>query len=786
MPVAIPILCTRFRSIVAAIATSHVLTMLVIAGCGGGGGGGSSNSTYSISVTVTGLHGTLALQDDRGNTLTVTSDGTYIFMGKYPPGTGYDVTVLTQPVDQGCVVTNARGTVAGGSVTAPTVTCYDPGLAVLAGNPFGAGSADGTGTAASFENPTSVATDSAGNIYVADVDNHTIRKVTPAGIVTTLAGTAGVMGSADGTGAAASFRDPGGVATDGADNVYVADSGNNTIRKVTPAGVVTTLAGTPGVGGSADGTGAAASFENPHNLATDSAGNVYVADTSNDTIRKITPAGVVTTLAGTPGVAGFADGTGSAASFNLPTAVAVDSLGNVYVADGLNDTIRKITPGGVVTTLAGTAEVTGSADGTGAAARFYYPGGVATDSAGNVYVADTQNDTIRKINSAGVVTTLAGAAGMMNFADGTGAAARFNKPAGVTTDTAGNVYVADTLNETIRKVTPNGVVTRLAGTSWAEATGSADGTGAAARFYYPEGVVTDSAGNVYVADTLNDTIRKITPTAVVTTLAGRTGVSGSSDGTGAAALFQSPSGLATDSVGNLYVADYLNATIRKITPGGVVTTVAGMAGTTGSADGSGAAARFYYPFSIALDGAGDIYVADSGNNTIRKITPNGVVTTLAGTAGVKGSADGIGSTASFNIPQGVATDRAGNIYVADAGNNTIRKLTPGGAVTTLAGTAGVAGSADGTGAAASFWVPQGLAIDNAGNIYVADRGNNTIRKVAAGGVVTTVAGQPSPGKAYFSPGALPGSLSSPWSIALFGTTLYTESNNGIVEVTDVP
>src|SRR5439155_1385320 len=208
-------------------------------------------------------------------------------------------------------------------------------------------------------------------------------RITSAGVVTTLAGTAGTPGSTDATGTAARFRFPRDVATDGTGNVYVAELSNNTVRKITPAAVVTTLAGTAGSVGSADGTGAAASFNFPSGVATDSAGNVYVADTSNNTIRKITPAGVVTTLAGTAGTTGSTDATGAAASFNFPQGVATDSAGNVYVADTLNNTIRKITPAGVVSTLAGTAG-TGSADGTGAAASFNSPVGVATDNAGNV------------------------------------------------------------------------------------------------------------------------------------------------------------------------------------------------------------------------------------------------------------------------------------------------------------------------------------------------------------------------------------------------------------------
>jgi sugar lactone lactonase YvrE len=580
--------------------------------------------------------------------------------------------------------------------------------------------------------------DSAGNVYVADTYNHTIRKITPAGSVTTLAGTAGSFGSADGTGSAARFYYPYAVAVDSVGNVYVADNGNDTIRKITPSGVVTTLAGTAGIYGSADGTGPAAMFDFPTSVAVDSAGNVYVADTVNETIRKITPTGIVTTLAGTAGTYGSADGTGPAAQFNDATAVAVDKAGNVYVADSGNNTIRKITPGGMVSTLAGTAGVFGSTDGTGPAAQFYNPSGVAVDSANNVYAADTGNNTIRKITPSGVVTTLAGVAGSFGSADGTGPAAQFDSPTGLAVNSAGMVYVADTDNDAIRTVTPGGVVATLAGAP--SVFGSADGTGSAARFYNPSGVAVDSANNVYVADTFNQVIRKITPSGVVTTLAGTAGVTGSADGTGPAARFNYPAAVTVDSTGNLYVADTTNSTIRKITAGGVVTTLAGTAGVTGHANGTGSAAQFYYPFGVAVDSAGNVYVADNGNSTIRKITPGGVVTTLAGTAGSYGSADGTGPAAQFNYPQGVAVDSVGNVYVADTFNSEIRKITPGGVVTTLAGTAHSPGTADGTGPAARFNYPDGVTVDSAGNVYVADTINHTIREISPGGVVTTLAG----------------------------------------------
>ncbi len=555
-----------------------------------------------------------------------------------------------------------------------------------------------------------MAVDQAGNVYVADGRNYTIRKVTPGGVVTTLAGSAGSQGSADGQGTAARFLQPWAVAVDGAGNVYVGDMGNGTIRKVTPDGVVSTWA---------------AGLNWPQGLALDSDGNIYVADAGHFTILKVTPLGVVTTLAGLADHQGSADGQGSAAQFGSPRGLARDSAGNLYVGDSLNSTIRKVTPAGVVTTLAGLAGTEGSADGGGSAARFgpNGPSGIVLDSDGNLYVTDSGNDSIRKLTPDGMVTTLAGLSASPGSADGAGANARFHGPQGVALDNAGNLYVADMWNQTIRQVTPGGIVTTLAGQPGIE--GSADGVGGSAQFYCPSGVAADGAGNVFVADEENQTIRRVALAGAVTTFAGLAGVPGSADGTGSVARFFFPQGVAVDRAGNVYVGVY--NTIRKVTPSGAVTTFAGLAGVPGSADGTGSAARFDGPCAMAADGAGNLYVTDDFNSTIRKVTPAGVVTTLAGLAGIWDSADGVGSAARFCRPCGVAVDGAGILYVCDTGNRTIRKVTPDGVVTTLAGLAIAWGGDDGTGIAARFNYPQGVAVDRAGILYVADGGNHNLR-----------------------------------------------------------
>lgn len=339
---------------------------------------------------------------------------------------------------------------------------------------------------------------------------------------TTIAGTAGNIGGNDGTNRSAQLYWPEGIAVGTNGSIYVADNYENTIRKITPVGtnwVVKTIAGTAGNSGGNDGTNGAAQFNEPASITMDGTGNIYVADYGNDSIRKITPAGtdwVVSTIAGTVN-GGSADGTNGGAQFNEPSGITVDKSGNLYVADAYNSTIRKLAPSGtnwVVTTIAGTAQSYGSADGTNRVARFYGPSSITVDGSGNLYVADTFNYTVRKLAPVGtnwVVTTIAGQVGNSGSTDGTNRSAQFYYSYGITVDGTGRLFVADTYNQTIRKIAPAGtnwVVSTLAGVADGSAGGSADGTGTNALFSYPYAVAVDGVGNLYVGDTLNSTIRK--------------------------------------------------------------------------------------------------------------------------------------------------------------------------------------------------------------------------------------------------------------------------------------
>jgi len=325
-------------------------------------------------------------------------------------------------------------------------------MTVVAGQVGVAGYADGAGALAQFRLPNNLTLDHLGNVYVADTANNVIRKIAPDGTVSTLAGLAGTHGDADGKGTKARFWAPFGIAVDGSGNVYVADTANNVIRKITPEGLVSTLAGEAGHPGKADGTGSSARFRNPWDVAVDSAGNVVVADMSNDTIRRITPSGQTTTIAGDAGMSGSVDGFANNARFNDPFAVAVDRAGNIYVSDSADDTIRKINPEGTVITLAGLVGYAGTNDGNADVARFWNPQGLAVDAAGNVYVADTGNNAVRKITPTGVVSTLPTSAGANNVAGKASEISQLSNPGGVAVDAAGNVYIADTNNHCVRKL----------------------------------------------------------------------------------------------------------------------------------------------------------------------------------------------------------------------------------------------------------------------------------------------------------------------------------------------
>ena len=374
------------------------------------------------------------------------------------------------------------------------------------------------------------------------------------------------------------------------------------------------------------------------------------------------------------------------------------------------------------------------------------PAYVSTDN-GATWTVSANSQSLTNSNGTATASVLAGAAGVPDITNGTGGSARFNSPAAIAIDSAGVRYVADSANHTIRKIAAGGAVSTFAG--GAGVPGSTNATGTSARFNSPSGIAVDASGVVYVADTANHTIRKITSAGVVTTFAGAVGLTGYTDATGTTARFNAPVGLAVDSLGNVFVCDTGNHIIRKITSAGVVTTVAGSPGLSGTTNANGMSARFNAPQGIALDSAGNLYVADSGNHAIRRIASNGDVTTFAGLPGTSGSTDATGSAARLNNPKGITLDTAGVIHVADTGNHTIRKITSAGSVTTVAGLAGTSGTANGAGTTARFNAPAGIVSTPDGiNVYVADTASHTIRRNTIYNTLTPLADRVDPLRLY--------------------------------------
>lgn len=424
---------------------------------------------------------------------------------------------------------------------------------------------------------------------------------------------------------------PVGVVTDSAGNIYVAQYAN--ILKISTAGVKSVFVGPASSAetGYADGTGGAARFFGLQQLAIDSSDNLYVADMGNRRVRKITPAGVVTTFAGT-GASGNSDNANPLlATFSQPSGVAIASNGDIYVSDSSAHNIRKIAVNGEVSTFAGsTSYISGNSDGQRASATFNTPNHLAFNLDGSLLVADTNNHRIRTILPSGIVLTLVGLSS--GRVDGIGSAARLDSPFGITVSPSGDIYVKEgSTYGRIVKISYGWTVSLFAGDE--NAFGGVDGTGTSARFNYPVGLARDGSNNIYVADVMNHKIRKITPAGVVTSLAGATdGSSGSTDGTGTVARFNQPWGVAVDSSSNVFVIERTGCRVRRVTQAGVTTTIAGN-GSSGSADGTGTAARFNNPQGIMVNSADTILVADTGNHTLRQVTQAGVVTTLGGLAG---------------------------------------------------------------------------------------------------------------------------------------------------------
>lgn len=596
----------------------------------------------------------------------------------------------------------------------------------------------GLGTSAQLSDAQGVAIDRQGNVYIADPDNHRVRRLTVGGIIETIAGN-GTPGFAGEGGLAqdAMLNAPYGVAVDGLGNVFIADLGNRRVRRVSIDGRITTVAGSGEAGSGGDGgSAAAAALTAPRNVAVDAVGRIYISDFEAHRVRRVTRDGIIEAVVG-PGELSF------------PAGLAFDLTGYLHIADSGNNRVRRVDAAGSINTVVDelqtptglSFDVSGSlyiAETGGRRISVRSPGGsgrivagvgsesalrsldtardVAVDAGGNLYIADGRR--VRRLSAGGEPSTLAGD-GTFGYRGDGGAAtdAVLNSPDGLAVGLDGSLYIADQRNHRVRRMSPDGVIVTVAGTG-APGFGQDGPTALTTPLNAPSGLFFDNSASLWVTEAEGNLVRRILSNGVMVTVAG--GGSTNADPIGALlARLRSPSGVTTDNEGNLVFADTGNHRVRKMLPGGLLVSVAGTGSPGFSGDGIFAgAAQLNGPRGIAMDRAGNLFIADAGNNRIRRVGPDGRISTVAG------------EVTPLSEPHAVAVALDGSLFIADTRNHRIVARSATGEIRTVAGTSIAGFSGDGGPAReARFFLPAALALDGAGNLYIADQFNHRVRKL---------------------------------------------------------
>ena len=755
-------------------------------------------------------------------------------------------------------------TVLGPTFTAGAAVNPAPLLTLYAGTGTSGVPTPGPATNSKLSNPRGIAIDSLGNLYIADTGDSVIEKVTPTGVLSIIAGT-GISGTpVPGPAASSPLGHPAGMATDASGNLYIADTGYSAIEKITPDGVLSIVAGTGTRGAEVPGPATSSPLGVPTGVAVDGTGNLYIADYLNVVVAKVTPLGMLSVVAGNGAFGTPVAGPATATPLGNPRGIALDGSGNLFIADSGYGVVEKVTPGGTLSVIAGTGIRGTPTPGIATNSKLNNPYALTTDAQGNLYIADSDNHVIEEVSTGGTLSIFAGTGIYGTPTPGTATGSRFASPNGLALDASGNLFIADYDSAVVANITLSGVlignlpqsgsvggsfspsvastgdgttsvtsatpgicsvagstvnfiaagtcnlVSHVAsGPNYAGADGAMQsftiargtpsvllsiiaGTGTkgtttpgpatSATLGGPNGVAVDASGNLYIADFSNHIVQKVTPSGLLSIVAGNGTQGAPTPGPATSSMLSNSQSIAVDASGNLYIADADNAVIEKVTPGGVLSIVAGTGSPGTPTAGSATRSMLRYPADVTVDSAGNLYIADYSNYVIEKVTPAGDLSIVAGTGNYGAPTPGAATSSRLNGPSGVAVDASGNLYIADSGNALVEKVNPGGVLSIVAGNGTSGAPSQGVAIGSSLGYPEAVTVDASGNLYIADFFNHVIEKVTLSGSLSIIAGTGTEGPP--TPGPVGNSmLSGPNGLAVDATgNLYiADYDNAVVE-----
>jgi sugar lactone lactonase YvrE len=592
-----------------------------------------------------------------------------------------------------------------------------------------------TGT---YISPTDVAVDAHGDLFIADSMNNVVEKVTPAGRLSVVAGNGKQGAPTPGPANRSHLNYPAGVAVDAHGDLFIADEFNHVVEEVTPAGRLSVVAGNGKQGAPTPGPANSSRFGRPNGVAVDAHGNLFIADESNHVVEEVTPAGRLSVVAG-DGIAGSpTPGPATSSALNGPVGVAVDAHGDLFIADAGNHVVEEVTPAGRLSVVAGDGIAGSPTPGPATSSALNGPVGVAVDAHGDLFIADAGNNVVEEVTPAGRLSVVAGNGKQGTPISGPATSSALNGPVGVAVDAHGDLFIADYYynitgyyyDNVVEEVTPAGRLSVVAG---AVPDPGSPKPGPATRSHLngPSGVAVDAHGDLFIADELKHVAEEVTPAGRLSVVAGNGKQGPPTPGPANSSALGLPSGVAVDAHGDLFIADAGNNVVEKVTPAGRLSVVAGDVAKLGPpTPGPANSSALDGPLGIAVDAHGDLFIADAGNNVVEKVTPARRLSVVAGNGKQGAPTPGPATRSPLYQPHGVAVDAHGDLFIADAGNNLVEEVTPAGRLSVVAGD-GIAGlPTPGPAARSHLGGPSGVAVDAHGDLFIADYFSSLVEEVA--------------------------------------------------------